>query len=56
MSSQALKKTAFNFGCGAAFNFNSPVSFVLKTHAELDLTNQAAVQEFFTAERLTQVY
>ena len=31
-------------------------SLVLKTHAELDLTNQAAVQAFFAAEKPTQVY
>jgi hypothetical protein len=36
--------------------FNSPVSLVLKIYVELDLTNQAAVQELFSAERLTQVY
>ena len=29
---------------------------VTRTHAELDLTNQAAVQAFFKAERPTQVY
>ena len=34
----------------------SPESLVLKTHAELDLTNQAAVQAFFSAEKPTQVY
>ncbi len=34
----------------------SPDSLVLKTHAELDLTNQAAVQAFFQAEKPTQVY
>lgn len=33
-----------------------PESLVLKTHAELDLTNQAAVQAFFAAEKPTQVY
>jgi GDP-L-fucose synthase len=31
-------------------------SLVLKTHAELDLTNQAAVQAFFEAEKPDQVY
>jgi len=31
-------------------------NFVTKTHAELDLTNQAAVQAFFAAKKLTQVY
>ena len=31
-------------------------ALVLKTHAELDLTNQAAVQTFFAAEKPTQVY
>ena len=34
----------------------SPESLVLKTHAELDLTNQAAVQAFFASEKPTQVY
>ena len=34
----------------------SPDSLVLKTHAELDLTNQAAVQAFFEAEKPDQVY
>jgi GDP-L-fucose synthase len=34
----------------------SPESLVLKTHAELDLTNQAAVQAFFAGEKPTQVY
>jgi hypothetical protein len=29
---------------------------VLKTHAELDLTSQAAVQTFFTQDKPTQVY
>jgi nucleoside-diphosphate-sugar epimerase len=27
-------------------------NFLLRTHAELDLTDQAAVNEFFAAERL----
>jgi GDP-L-fucose synthase len=31
-------------------------NFVTRTHAELDLTNQAAVQAFFEAEKPTQVY
>ena len=30
--------------------------FVTRTHAELDLTNQAAVQAFFEKEKPTQVY
>lgn len=34
----------------------SPESLVFKTHQELDLTNQAAVQSFFTAEKPTQIY
>jgi GDP-L-fucose synthase len=34
----------------------SPERLVLKTHQELDLTNQAAVQAFFAAEKPTQVY
>jgi GDP-L-fucose synthase len=34
----------------------SSESLVLKTHAELDLTNQAAVQAFFEAEKPDQVY
>jgi GDP-L-fucose synthase len=32
------------------------VNFVTRTHAELDLTNQAAVQSFFALEKPTQVY
>ena len=31
-------------------------NIVTRTHAELDLTNQAAVQAFFKAEKPTQVY
>jgi GDP-L-fucose synthase len=31
-------------------------NFVTRTHAELDLTNQAAVQAFFASEKPTQVY
>lgn len=31
-------------------------NFVTRTHAELDLTNQAAVQSFFEKEKLDQVY
>lgn len=34
----------------------SPESLVLKTHAELDLTNQAAVQAFFEAEKPEYVF
>ncbi|MBK7053031.1 MAG: GDP-L-fucose synthase [Rhodoferax sp.] len=34
----------------------SPERLVLKTHQELDLTNQAAVQAFFASEKPTQVY
>jgi GDP-L-fucose synthase len=32
------------------------VDIVTRTHAELDLTNQLAVQQFFAAEKPTQVY
>ena len=31
-------------------------NFVTRTHAELDLTNQAAVQAFFEKEKPSQVY
>jgi GDP-L-fucose synthase len=31
-------------------------SLLLKTHQEFDLTNQAAVQTFFAAEKPTNVY
>ena len=31
-------------------------SIVTRTHAELDLTNQLAIQQFFVQEKLTQVY
>jgi GDP-L-fucose synthase len=34
----------------------SHTNFVTKTHAELDLTNQAAVQAFFEKEKPTHVY
>jgi GDP-L-fucose synthase len=34
----------------------NPAALVFRTHAELDLTNQAAVQAFFAQERPTQVY
>ena len=34
----------------------SQTNFVTRSHAELDLTNQAAVQAFFAAEKPTQVY
>jgi GDP-L-fucose synthase len=35
---------------------NGITNIVTRTHAELDLTNQAAVQDFFEAERPDQVY
>lgn len=34
----------------------SQANFVKRTHAELDLTNQAAVQTFFAKEKPDQVY
>jgi len=34
----------------------NPESLILRTHSELDLTNQAAVQAFFAVEKPTQVY
>lgn len=34
----------------------SPVELLLRTHEELDLTDQRAVDDFFAAERPTQVY
>ena len=34
----------------------SPENLILKTHAQLDLTNQVAVQTFFAKEMPTQVY
>jgi len=34
----------------------SQTNFITRTHAELDLTNQAAVQAFFAKEKPTQVY
>ncbi len=33
-----------------------PTQIITRTHAELDLTNQAAVQAFFAQEKPTQVY
>ena len=35
---------------------NDNLTIVTRTHAELDLCNQAAVQAFFEAEKPTQVY
>lgn len=35
---------------------HSPQRFLLRTHSELDLTNQAAVREFFEQEKPDQVY
>jgi GDP-L-fucose synthase len=37
-------------------NDQEKVTLITRTHAELDLTNQAAVQAFFAAEKPTQVY
>jgi GDP-L-fucose synthase len=37
-------------------NAVKPAQIVTRTHAELDLTNQAAVQAFFAAEKPDQVY
>ena len=37
-------------------NEQMQTNIVTRTHAELDLTNQAAVQEFFREEKPTQVY
>ena len=34
----------------------APSQIITRTHAELDLTNQAAVQQFFVHEKPTQVY
>ena len=34
----------------------APSQIITRTHAELDLTNQAAVQQFFAQEKPTQVY
>ena len=34
----------------------APESIITRTHAELDLTNQAAVRNFFAAEKPSQVY
>ena len=39
-----------------ALQQQSQTNFVTRTHAELDLTNQAAVQAFFAQEKPTQVY
>ncbi|NDP39369.1 MAG: NAD-dependent epimerase/dehydratase family protein [Rhodoferax sp.] len=35
---------------------HAPETILTRTHAELDLTNQAAVQAFFAAEKPAQVY
>ena len=43
-------------GSAIARTLQPTVHIVTRTHAELDLTNQAAVQAFFQAEKPTQVY
>jgi len=35
---------------------HAPDSIIIRTHAELDLTNQSAVRAFFVAEKPSQVY
>jgi GDP-L-fucose synthase len=35
---------------------HAPETIITRTHAELDLTNQAVVQAFFVAEKPDQVY
>ena len=49
--------------CGADFSLPrstevdpTNATIITRTHAELDLTNQAAVQAFFATEKPTQVY
>lgn len=49
MVGSALVRTLKNQGIAQA-------NIVTRTHAELDLCNQAAVHEFFAAERPTEVY
>ena len=49
MVGNAIACTLFSQGIPAA-------NLITRTHAELDLTNQAAVQAFFASEKPTQVY
>ena len=39
-----------------ALQQHGEINIVTRTHAELDLTHQVAVQQFFEQERPTQVY
>ncbi|MFZ2394209.1 NAD-dependent epimerase/dehydratase family protein, partial [Rhodoferax sp.] len=41
---------------GSAIVRQLQAALITRTHAELDLTNQAAVNEFFQQEKPTQVY
>jgi GDP-L-fucose synthase len=53
MVGSAIVRTLQSVSCGSG----APAAIVLtRTHAELDLTNQSAVQEFFKQEQPTQVY
>ncbi len=60
MVGSAIVRTLQSASCGsgapAAMPPDSAPTIITRTHAELDLTNQSAVQAFFAAEKPDQVY
>jgi GDP-L-fucose synthase len=53
MVGSAIVRHLQSLSCGSGAH---AANVITRTHAELDLTNQAAVQAFFAAEKPTQVY
>ncbi|WP_422617495.1 NAD-dependent epimerase/dehydratase family protein [Rhodoferax sp.] len=56
MSAQRIYVAGHRGMVGSAIVRQLQATLITRTHAELDLTNQAAVNEFFQQEKPTQVY
>ncbi|MFZ2393500.1 MAG: NAD-dependent epimerase/dehydratase family protein, partial [Rhodoferax sp.] len=56
MSAQKIYVVGHRGMVGSAIVRQLQATLITRTHAELDLTNQAAVNEFFQQEKPTQVY
>ena len=56
MVGSAIVRTLQSEACRTSFAMTDEPVIVTRTHAELDLTNQSAVQAFFAAEKPDQVY
>jgi GDP-L-fucose synthase len=56
MVGSAIVRTLQSMDCRATLAMTGEPIIVTRTHAELDLTNQAAVRAFFEAEKPDQVY